>query len=312
MILGIHYTMKNAPITVIITTYNDSEYLAAAINSVISQTLLPAQLIIVDDGSDDNNACKITSKYLNNDSGIEVTYFKKKNGGASSARNLGLKHVSEEFVTFLDADDQMLSNNLLDKFDAIKDLNNDYFGVYSSNMTSKRVKDSFTSIDGLANTSQVGKAVEGIPGGSCSYLFRYKNLKKIGGYDENLHNNEDHDLIIRLIKDNKKCKGIDSCGILIFKRNNSLSRGGDTKKRFYNSMVFINKAEDKGYFDKEELLLRKKAVYLVYIRSIILKNPIEALAYANTAFSYSGPENKKQKAICFLSKITKLRVLEHK
>lgn len=304
--------MKNVPISVVITTYNDSEYLSAAIDSVISQTLSPTQLIIVDDGSDNNDACKITNKYLNNNSGIEVIYLKKENGGASSARNFGLTLVSEEFVTFLDADDQMLSNNLQDKFNAIKDLSNDYFGVYGSNITSKKVKDSFINIDGLANTSQVGKAVEGIPGGSRSYLFRYKNLKKIGGYDESLHNNEDHDLIIRLIKDNKKCKGIDSCGILIFKRKNSLSRGGDTKKRFHNTMVFINKAEDKGYFDKEELLLRKKAVYLVYIRSIILKNPIEALAYANTAFSYSDPENKKQKAICFLSKITKLRVLEHK
>lgn len=305
MILGIHYTMKNAPITVIITTYNDSEYLAAAINSVISQTLLPAQLIIVDDGSDDNNACKITNKYLNNDSGVEVTYFKKKNGGASSARNLGLKHVSEEFVTFLDADDQMLSNNLLDKFNAIKDLSNDYFGVYGSNMTSKRVKDSFASIDGLATTSQVGKAVEGIPGGGYSYLFKSEAIKEIGSYDESLHNNEDIDLIIRLIRNNKKCKSIDSCGILMVMRKNSLSRGGDTKKRFDNTMVFISKAEDENYFDKEELLFRKKTVYLVFIRSIIFKNPIEALHYANVAFSYGKPIGSKQKVIHLLSKLKK-------
>ena len=223
--------MKNASITVIITTYNDSEYLTAAINSVIFQALSPKQLIVVDDGSENNNACKITNNYINNKNGIKVIYLKKKNGGASSARNLGLKHVSEEFVTFLDADDQMLSNNLLDKFNAIKDLNNDYFGVYGSNMTSKRVKDSFASIDGLATTSQVGKAVEGIPGGSCSYLFKSETIKEIGGYDENLHNNEDNDLIIRLIKNNKKCKSIESCGVLIFMRKNSLSRGGGRNEK---------------------------------------------------------------------------------
>lgn len=297
--------MKKAPITVIITTYNDSEYLAATIDSVISQTLSPTQLIIVDDGSDNNQACEIINKYLNNKSGIEVVYFKKKNGGASSARNFGLKHVSEEFVTFLDADDKMLSNNLQDKFNAIKYLNNDYFGVYGSNMTSNRVKDSFASIDGLVATSQVGKAVEGIPGGSCSYLFKSDAIKEIGGYDENLHNYEDNDLIIRLIKNNKKCKGINSCGILILMRKNSLSRGGDTKKRFDNTMVFIDKAEDKNYFDKEELLFRKKTIYLIYIRSIMFTKPIEALSYANIAFSYGSPEGNKQKVVKFLSKLIK-------
>lgn len=299
--------MKNAPITVIITTYNDSEYLASAVNSVVAQTLSPTQLIIVDDGSGNNDACKVTNKYLNNDSGIEVIYLKKKNGGASSARNLGLKYVSEEFVTFLDADDQMLSNNLQDKFNAIKDLNNDYFGVYGSNMTSKRVKDSFASIDGLAATSQVGKAVEGIPGGSCSYLFKSEAIKEIGGYDENLHNYEDNDLIIRLIKNNKKCKGIDSCGVLIVMRKNSLSRGGDVKKRFDNTMIFLNKAEDKNYFDKKELLSRKKTVYLVLTRSIVFRKPIEALYYANIAFTYGKPIGSKQKVIYFLSKLKKLK-----
>lgn len=295
--------MKNASITVIITTYNDSEYLTAAINSVIFQALSPTQLIVVDDGSENNNACKITNNYMNNKNGIKVIYLKKKNGGASSARNLGLKHVSEKFITFLDADDQMLSNNLQDKFNAVKDLNHDYFGVYGSNMTSERVKDSFASIDGLAATSQVGKAVEGIPGGSCSYLFKSEAIKEIGGYDENLYNNEDNDLIIRLIKNNKKCKGIDSCGILIFMRKNSLSRGGDTRKRFYDTMIFLDKAEDRNYFDKEELLFRKKTAYLIFIRSIIFTKPIEALSYANIAFNYGKPIGFKQKTIHFLSKL---------
>lgn len=297
--------MKNAPITVVITTYNDSEYLAAAINSVMAQILLPTQLIIVDDGSDNNDSCKITNKYLNNDSGVTVIYLKKKNGGASSARNLGLKHVSEEFVTFLDADDQMLSNNLQDKFNALKDLNTDYFGVYGSNMTSKRVKDSFVIIDGLASTSQVGKAIEGIPGASYSYLFKSEALKEIKGYDESLRNYEDNDILIRLIKNNKKCKGIDSCGILILMRKNSLSRGGDTKKRLHNTMIFLDKAENENYFDNEELFFRKKTEYLFFVRSIIFKRPIEALEYANIAFSYGKPIGSKQKVIHLLSKLKK-------
>lgn len=297
--------MKNAPITVVITTYNDSDYLAAAIDSIMAQTLLPTQLIIIDDGSDNDDSCKITNKYLNNDSRIAVIYFKKKNGGASSARNLGLNHVSEEFITFLDADDQMLPNNLQDKFNALKDLTTDYFGVYGVNITSKGVKDSFTNIDGVASTFQVGKNVEGIPGASYSYLFRSEALKEISGYDENLRNYEDNDLLIRLIRNNKKCKGIDSCGILIFMRKNSLSRGGNTKKRLHNAMVFLDKAKNENYFNNEELSFRKKTEYLVFVRSIVFKRPIEALEYAKEAFSYSKPVGSKQKLIYLLSKLKK-------
>lgn len=298
--------MDNAPITVVITTYNDSEYLSTAIDSVISQTLLPTQLLIIDDGSEKNDAYEIVERYIGRESRININYFRKMNGGASSARNLGINKSLCPLITFLDADDKMLPNNLRCKFDSIEKLDNSYFGVYGSATTTEKGKDCFANIDGLATTIQVGKPIDGIPGGSCSYLFRCKALKEIGGFDENLYNNEDYDLLIRLIKNNKKCKGIDSCGISITIRKNSLSRGGDAKKRFDNVMAFIDKAEAEQYFDQEEIKFRRKSVYLGFMKTIFFKNPIESLNYADIAFDYGAPTGFKQKTIYFLAKLRKL------
>ena len=90
--------------SVIITTFNDAEYLKRSIPSVINQTSKPKEIIIIDDGSSDNQAKEIVDSFHNHPD-ISIIYKKKKNGGPSSARNVGIKLAKGEFILFLDADD---------------------------------------------------------------------------------------------------------------------------------------------------------------------------------------------------------------
>jgi glycosyltransferase involved in cell wall biosynthesis len=87
-------------ISVIIPTYNSGRFINDAIRSVISQTCQPDEIIIIDDGSTDNTRNVVEST---NDNRIKYIY--QENAGVSSARNLGLKVCSGDFVAFLDADD---------------------------------------------------------------------------------------------------------------------------------------------------------------------------------------------------------------
>lgn len=109
----------NYQYTVISAIYNVDRYLNDFIESLIKQRLdfrKHIQLILVDDGSIDNSAEIIQrwqKRYPHN-----ITYIYKENGGQASARNIGLKHVKTEWVTFIDPDDFVSNDYFLevDKF----------------------------------------------------------------------------------------------------------------------------------------------------------------------------------------------------
>lgn len=92
--------------TVVTACYNVEKYLDEFFDSIVKQTLnfeKHIQVICVDDGSLDNTAQIINAwvkKYPQN-----IHYFYKENGGQASARNMGIKHVQTEYVSFIDSDD---------------------------------------------------------------------------------------------------------------------------------------------------------------------------------------------------------------
>ena len=93
-------------VSVIITTYNDIEYLEEAIHSVLSQTFKDYEIIVVDDGS------TINPKPFLEDYLPFITYIRKPNGGVSSARNVGIDASNGKYLAFLDSDDLWLPEKL--------------------------------------------------------------------------------------------------------------------------------------------------------------------------------------------------------
>lgn len=96
-------------ISVIVPVYNVEKYLCRCVDSILNQTYPYLEIILVDDGSTDNSV-KICDEYAKKDSRIKVIH--KRNGGVSSARNVGLQNVTGEFVTFVDSDDYLESTCL--------------------------------------------------------------------------------------------------------------------------------------------------------------------------------------------------------
>lgn len=92
-------------ISVIVPVYNTEKYLGKCIQSVLCQDFCDFEVIIVDDGSNENcrNKCNLL---LEKDNRIRV--FHKENGGLSSARNFGLNMARGEYIFFLDSDDYLL------------------------------------------------------------------------------------------------------------------------------------------------------------------------------------------------------------
>ncbi len=96
--------MNNGKISVIIPVFRTEEYLEKCIRSVISQTYDRLEIILVDDGSDDN-CPDICDRYAEKDGRIVVIH--KENGGLSSARNAGLSAATGDYIAFVDSDDYL-------------------------------------------------------------------------------------------------------------------------------------------------------------------------------------------------------------
>ena len=94
-------------ISVIVPAYNAEKYLRRCIDSILVQTFTDFELLLVNDGSIDRTDT-ICNEYAVKESRIRV--FHKKNGGVSSARNLGLDNAKGKYVMFVDSDDYMLSD----------------------------------------------------------------------------------------------------------------------------------------------------------------------------------------------------------
>ena len=92
-------TSAPAATTVLIPTFNRASLIGQSIDSVLNQTRPPAQVIVIDDGSDDATG-EVVSTY-----GDKVRYLRQENAGKSSALNLGLTHVETSFVWIFDDDD---------------------------------------------------------------------------------------------------------------------------------------------------------------------------------------------------------------
>ncbi|MHB8261599.1 MAG: glycosyltransferase family 2 protein [Bacteroidia bacterium] len=95
-------------ISVILPVYNAADYLAEAIESILSQSYQNFELLLINDGSTDNS-----KNIINSYSDTRIRYFENDgNKGPSYTRNLGLIHSKGDYISFLDADDMALPNKL--------------------------------------------------------------------------------------------------------------------------------------------------------------------------------------------------------
>lgn len=89
-------------ISVIIPVYNVAEYISQCLKSILTQTYMELEIILIDDGSTDASG-EICDEYARKDSRIKVIH--QKNKGAAAAKNAGLQAATGEYLSFVDSDD---------------------------------------------------------------------------------------------------------------------------------------------------------------------------------------------------------------
>lgn len=148
-------------ISIIIPVYNVEKHLTRCLDSVLNQSFEDWEAICVNDGSPDNSI-SILEAYAQKDARFKI--ISQQNQGLSMARNNGLKHVSGEYICFLDSDDFIDKNFLLDLYNGAKNTDADMV------MTSTRyICDKKVSKDLFSNTSitSFNEKISILPHGGC-------------------------------------------------------------------------------------------------------------------------------------------------
>ena len=114
--------LDNDLISIVVPLYNVEDYLKECIDSILIQSYHNLEIILVDDGSTDNSG-KICDDYAKKDSRIKVIH--KENGGASDARNYGIKEAKGKYIQFTDSDDFLDKDMIKTLYIDIKENNSD-------------------------------------------------------------------------------------------------------------------------------------------------------------------------------------------
>ncbi|TYQ29324.1 glycosyltransferase [Pseudanabaena sp. UWO311] len=181
-------------VSIIIPCYNAEKWIAECIDSALSQTYSPIEIIVVDDGSTDRSL-SIIKKY-----GNKIRWVSYENGGASAARNRGIQISKGKYIQFIDADDYISPIKVKDQVEFLKvsgkdivygdwchQVYNDDNTIKSSSYITNQSSDDMTYYVISNNT---------IHSGSC--LCKREVIERISGFDESIRIAEDYDFFVRL------------------------------------------------------------------------------------------------------------------
>lgn len=134
-------------ISVVVPVYNVEEYLVKCLNSLLNQTKLPNEIILVDDGSLDKSG-EICDEYAKRYKEIKVIH--QENAGLSEARNTGLRVATAEYIMFVDSDDDINLDSCEMLIKAIGELSVDIVTARSTTyLPNKKIYKKHTSKDGI-------------------------------------------------------------------------------------------------------------------------------------------------------------------
>jgi len=186
-------------VSIIVPTYNRAHYIEECLDSLLNQTRAAIEIIVIDDGSEDDTAERV-SRY-----GKHIRYIQKANGGKPAAVNLALTLVQGNLVWLFDDDDVALPNAIEHRVAALKNKPDAGF-VYSpyswgSDGADKRI------VRGCLNNAQFfeedrlfAELLKGCFFSLNSALVRVEAYHLAGEFDVSLIASEDYDMLIRLAR----------------------------------------------------------------------------------------------------------------
>jgi GT2 family glycosyltransferase len=218
-------------VTVVIPCYNEERFVADAIESVRRQSFTDWECIVVDDASTDRSL-KVISDAVAKDDRFRVLRHRV-NSGLGASRNTGLRAARGRFITFLDSDDMLMGDSLLDRVIALSQSMDDPHVIGSYCGVRTELEDG--TVDDLParegpNRSTVIDFISA--GGECPFnahapLLLTDTVRRIGGFTERArHGAEDWELWYRILRNGYAFVPASSVTAIYRQKRNSMVRLG--------------------------------------------------------------------------------------
>ena len=201
--LGFSFHARSPVISVVIPLYNGTNFIEEALESVAAQTLPADEIIVVDDGSNDEGAEKVRQFKAN----VPIRLIQQPNAGQSAARNIGVDHAHGDLIAFLDQDDSWYPNHLAELVAPFREKREIPFGWSYSDLDEvgedgETINRYFLSTLPSSHpkrtlASCLGQDMFVLPSAS---LIARRAFESVGGFDERLSGYEDDDLFLRLFQ----------------------------------------------------------------------------------------------------------------
>ena len=194
---SVAFYWKAPPISVVIPSYNQSEWLPKTLNSLLAQTYPFWEAVVVDDGSTDET-WEIIQKYSALD--VRIKGYHKENGGISSALNYGINKSKGKYFCWLSSDDLYYPEKLELQIEAYGKLTEDYgivfgqFDLIDADDNVTITKQSKPFFDGLEFPQQLKYDI--IDG--CTVMIPLKILKELNGFNPQFKHAQDTELWFRI------------------------------------------------------------------------------------------------------------------
>nr|WP_294895784.1 glycosyltransferase [uncultured Pedobacter sp.] len=248
-------------ISVIIPCYNAQSWIRDCLLSVLNQTYIDFEILVIDDGSTDNSA-----EIIKSIADQRIHYYYKTNGGLSSARNYGLKIAKGKWIAFLDADDLWIPNKLQKKMTISENADIIYSDYHIIDKNAQLIK-TFNKIHPQRYKYNFKKQIllGNIISGGSAIILRKEVIEEIGEFNTALKVGEDWDYWARAIWANYRIIYIDEK--LTYVRQHEESMQKITGKNIWNNSVEIILKSFllyNGISNKEKSYVYKKLTTVAY------------------------------------------------
>lgn len=261
--------IENPLVSIIIPVYNGSNYLSEAIDSALNQTYSNIEIIVVNDGSNDDGLTEAVALSYQN----KIKYISKPNGGVSSALNVGISEMTGKYFSWLSHDDKYTPTKIESQVNILRNYNDkkvialcgSQFIDKDSQVIAHRSKERFDSEfiewsralnDLFANGTYNG----------CAFLISKEYFQKCGLFDEQLRFSQDTLMWARLL--------ISECSIVYDRSIGVQSRIHESQQTHKSRHLLEHDSKKIAEYIVPMLMEKKqrRAIYLYAKRNAKLSN----------------------------------------
>jgi glycosyltransferase involved in cell wall biosynthesis len=219
-------------ISIVVPVYNVEKYLDKCISSILQQSFTDFELILVNDGSNDNSGSKC-DEYKHIDSRIKVVH--QENQGLSSVRNIGIETSKGKYITFIDSDDfvhpkmlEILYNNILENKADISVCGYEIV-TESKKISVKSITNNISIYNNIQSVKKIVEKSESIMIIACCKLYKLSLFQDIYYPVGKYH--EDEFVTYKLLYKSNKIVVTDAKLYYYVQRSNSITRSTYSIKR---------------------------------------------------------------------------------